>query len=291
VQRGERIGIIGPNGSGKTTMLEVLLGHADADAGTIRWGANLNIGYYDQKLDDFDPESTVLEEVAEGRMGDRSQELRDVLAMMLFRGDDIHKPIGLLSGGERARVRLAQLLIDKPNVLVLDEPTNHLDIASREALEGAMSGFEGTIFCVSHDRYFLDKVVKRLLVVSPPEVESFEGNYSGWQAKVKADAEEAAARAERGKGSGGGAKAQAVKKSDAGAKKDNPYLRPFGRLSTEDLERQITETEIAVAECQEQFADPMAFKEPGSAQRLQREMEELSKKLEQLEAEYFAREE
>jgi ATP-binding cassette subfamily F protein 3 len=293
IKRGERIGVIGPNGSGKTTLLEVLLGRRDADAGQLRWGANLNIGYYDQRLgvEEFDPESTVMEEV----MADRRatlQELRDVLALMLFRGDDANKKIGMLSGGERARVRLAQLLLDKPNVLVLDEPTNHLDIASREALEGAMASFEGTIFCVSHDRYFLDKVVKRLLVVSPPRIDSFDGNYSAWQAKVKADAEDAAARAERAKSSGGGAKPQAAAKTKTSdGKKDNPYLRPFGRLSTEDLERQITETEIAVAECQEQFADPMAFKEPGSAQRIQKEMEALSKKLEQLEAEYFAREE
>ncbi len=135
VKRGERIGIIGPNGSGKTTLLETLLGNSDADAGDIKWGANLNIGYYDQRLDDFDPESTVIEEAAADQPGIKEQEVRDVLATMLFRGEDVYKSIGLLSGGERARVRLAQLLLEKPNVLVLDEPTNHLDIASREALE------------------------------------------------------------------------------------------------------------------------------------------------------------
>jgi len=292
IKRGERIGVIGPNGAGKTTLLEVLLGRRDADGGELRWGANLNIGYYDQRLgvEEFDPENTVMEEV----MADRQaplQDLRDVLALMLFRGDDANKKIAMLSGGERARVRLAQLLLDKPNVLVLDEPTNHLDIASREALENAMAGFEGTILCVSHDRYFLDKVVKRMFVVTPPNLEQFDGNYSAWQAKQKALAEEATARAERAKASGGAAKPPAAKPKSEGSKKDNPYLRPFGRLSTEDLERQITETEIAVAECQEQFADPAAFKEPGNAQRLQKEMETLTKKLEQLEAEYFAREE
>jgi ATP-binding cassette subfamily F protein 3 len=292
IKRGERIGVIGPNGSGKTTLLEVLLGRRDADAGELRWGANLNIGYYDQRLgiEEFDPENTVMEEVMADRQASL-QDLRDILALMLFRGDDANKKIGMLSGGERARVRLAQLLLDKPNVLVLDEPTNHLDIASREALEGAMSGFEGTMICVSHDRYFLDKVVKRMFIVTPPELEQFDGNYSEWHSKEEALAEERAQREEEmGKRSRAveSAKPQAAK-SNAG-KKDNPYLRPFGRLSTQDLELQITETEIAVAECQEQFADPTAFREPGSAQRLQREMEELSKKLEQLEAEYFARE-
>ncbi|HEY7119363.1 MAG TPA: ABC-F family ATP-binding cassette domain-containing protein [Tepidisphaeraceae bacterium] len=294
IKRGERIGVIGPNGAGKTTLLEVLLGRRDADGGELRWGANLNIGYYDQRLgvEEFDPENTVLEEVMAERQAS-VQELRDVLAMMLFRGEDVNKRIGMLSGGERARVRLAQLLLDKPNVLVLDEPTNHLDIASREALEGALSGFEGTIFCVSHDRYFLDKVARRLLVLDPPGVVDFAGNYSAWQAKAKADAEMDAARAERAKAAET-AKAQAAKpqatKAPAG-KKDNPYLRPFGRLSVEELEQQITDTEIALAECQEQFADPESFKDSGNAQKLQAELESLSKKLEQLEAEYYAREE
>ena len=130
VKRGERIGIIGPNGAGKTTLLEVLLGRADADDGKIKWGANLRIGYYDQRLDEFDPDSTVLEE-AWGDRDVKEQQVRNVLGTLLFRGDDVYKAVGLLSGGERARVRLAQLLLDQPNVLVLDEPTNHLDIASR----------------------------------------------------------------------------------------------------------------------------------------------------------------
>src|SRR3954451_1330663 len=197
IKPGERIGVIGPNGAGKTTLLEVLLGRRDADAGQLRWGANLNIGYYDQRLgiEEFDPENTVMEEVMADRQASL-QDLRDILALMLFRGDDANKKIGMLSGGERARVRLAQLLLDKPNVLVLDEPTNHLDIASREELEGAMSSFEGTMICVSHDRYFLDKVVKRMFIVTPPNLEQFDGNYSEWHAKEEAVAAERAERAE-----------------------------------------------------------------------------------------------
>jgi ATP-binding cassette subfamily F protein 3 len=292
IKRGERIGVIGPNGAGKTTLLEVLLGRRDADAGELRWGANLNIGYYDQRLgvEEFDPENTVMEEV----MADRKatlQELRDVLALMLFRGDDANKKIGMLSGGERARVRLAQLLLDKPNVLVLDEPTNHLDIASREALEGAMAGFEGTMICVSHDRYFLDKVVKRMFVVKPPDLEQFDGNYSQWHAKEEEAAALASARAdEKEKRSRAveSAKPQAAKSSVG--KKDNPYMRPFGRLSTAELEEQITETEIAIAECQEAFASPDAFRDPNNVKKLQVEQAALAKKLEQLEAEYFERE-
>jgi ATP-binding cassette subfamily F protein 3 len=284
VRRGERIGVIGPNGAGKTTLLRVLLGEEDADAGTVRWGANLKIGYYDQRLDDFDPDTTVIEEVAEGRMGEREQALRDVLAVMLFRGDDVYKPLGLLSGGERARVRLAQLLLDRPNVLVLDEPTNHLDIPSREALEGALAGFDGTILCVSHDRYFLDRSVKRMLVLRPPEMVDFAGSYSAWMQRL---ATEAAQRAD----APAPAKREApARPKDPTKKKDNPYARPFGRLSIEELEQQITDTEVALAECQEGFGDAESFRDPSRAQQLQAEYKSLSEKLEALEAEYFARE-
>jgi ATP-binding cassette subfamily F protein 3 len=291
IKRGERIGVIGPNGSGKTTLLEVLLGRRDADSGDLRWGANLNIGYYDQRLgvEEFDPDNTVIEEVMEDRKGSL-QELRDVLALMLFRGEDVNKKIAMLSGGERARVRLAQLLLDKPNVLVLDEPTNHLDIASREALEGAMAGFEGTILCVSHDRYFLDKVANRLFVLKPPAIEQFNGNYSAWHAKEEARDGQAARKEDAREKSARARQPAPATRAPKDAKRDNPYLRPFGRLSVKELEQQITETEIALAQCQEQFAAPDTFKDPENAKRLQSDQDALTKKLEQLEAEYFARE-
>jgi ATP-binding cassette, subfamily F, member 3 len=285
VKRGERIGMIGPNGSGKTTLLDVLLGRADADSGHIRWGANLNIGYYDQRLDEFDPESTVYEEVAEGRAV-KDQEIRNVLGTMLFRGDDVYKSISLLSGGERARVRLCQLLLDKPNVLVLDEPTNHLDIPSREALEGALSDFPGTVLCVSHDRYFLDRVARRLFVLQPPDLKDFSGSYSQWVRKQEESAKGAADKATSK------TKNKPVEKTEERPKekkKDNPYLRPFGRLTLSELEQQITDTEIAIAECQSGFANTGSFKDSSRNQKLHGEYQTLVKKLEALEAEYFAR--
>jgi ATP-binding cassette subfamily F protein 3 len=295
VKRGERIGIIGPNGSGKTTMLNVLLGQDDADRGTVKWGANLTIGYYDQKLDNFDPDSTVLEEAAADREGVTIKEVRDVLALMLFRGDDIEKPIRLLSGGERARVRIAQLLLDKPNVFLMDEPTNHLDIASREALEGALQDFPGTILCVSHDRYFLDQVSRRLLVLEPPGIKDFEGGYSAWAAKQKVvEAEAAAAAAAKNRPA-----TKVVKKDAAPAtkaapkpaapKKDNPYARPFGRFSVQDLEKQIARTEAELKKCQAAFADPAVMRDANKGRAVQAEHDELAAKLEALEAEYFAR--
>ncbi|HET6248692.1 MAG TPA: ABC-F family ATP-binding cassette domain-containing protein [Tepidisphaeraceae bacterium] len=200
IARGERIGIIGSNGSGKTTLLKVLMDKEPADAGVIKWGANLKIGYYDQRLDMLKPHHTLMDAMHDGRqINDKTA--RDTLGLMLFGQEDFEKQINLLSGGEKARVRLAQLLVEKPNVLVLDEPTNHLDITSREALESALGGYEGTILCVSHDRYFLDQAVERLWIITPPEMRDFDGNYSAWVEKQKV--EEARAKQEQAGGAKG----------------------------------------------------------------------------------------
>jgi ATP-binding cassette, subfamily F, member 3 len=279
ISRGERIGIIGPNASGKTTLLEVLLGRRENDGGEIRWGASLAIGYYDQRLGEFDPNNTVAEEVRDGRDASDA-DLRAVLAMMLFRGEDIDKPIHLLSGGERARVAIAQILIDKPNVLVMDEPTNHLDIPSCEALESALNDFPGTIICVSHDRYFLDKVARRLLIVEPPNVVSFDGNFTAWSRRAVAQPPPPAPPPRKP-----APKPPAEKKK----KSDNPWSRPFGRLTVEELETQIAQTEAAVAKCHQKLADPALARDAARSRQVVAESETLTKKLRELEAEYFAR--
>jgi ATP-binding cassette subfamily F protein 3 len=279
IERGERIGIIGPNASGKTTLLEVLLGRRPPDAGEIRWGANLAIGYYDQKLDEFDPENTVEEEVR----GDRTvkdQELRNVLATMLFRGEAIDKPMSMLSGGERARVAMAQLLLDKPNLLILDEPTNHLDVASCEALEAAVTDFPGTVLCVSHDRYFLDKIAKRLLILTPPSIIDFSGNYSAWAQKLIDQAKPPPKNKAK-------APPPPAQKPQKGKSSQNPFNRPFGRLTTQELERQIADMEIAIAESHEQFAQTKGHGKAEAEKKAQ--YQSLVKKLSQLEEEYFAR--
>ena len=203
---------------------------------------------------------------------------------MLFRREEIDKPIKMLSGGERARVAMAQLLVDRPNVLVLDEPTNHLDIQSCEALESALAGFTGTILCVSHDRYFLDKIINRLLILRPPETVQFTGNYTGW-AKKQA---QLAAEARR-------PKPAEIKESkprpNTGPKKrsDNAWTRPFGRLSVKELEQQITETEIALSEFQNQFSDAGFARDSQRAKKLNDDFAAMGKKLKQLEQEYFTR--
>ncbi|MCC6424183.1 MAG: ABC-F family ATP-binding cassette domain-containing protein, partial [Phycisphaerales bacterium] len=287
LKRGQRVGIIGPNGSGKTTLLEVLIGRRDADDGLIKWGANLQIGYYDQKLEEFDPELSILQTVAEDRPMMRDQELREALAVMLFSGDDVDKPMGLLSGGERARVALAQLLLDRPNVLLLDEPTNHLDIASCEALENALRQFNGTLLCVSHDRYFLNRAVDRLLILQPPAIVDFDGTYNQWTAKQQAQPPAKPAPTKSSPPKSSPAKPAPQRKP---ARKDNPYLRPFGPLTMAELELRITKTEIAIADAQSQLTVAGNFKNPARSKQLQIDHDRLGRELEQLEAEYYARE-
>ena len=288
VKRGERIGVIGANGTGKTTLLEVLLGRADADAGHIKWGANLTLGYYDQRLDQFDPDATVFDEVAADREGVTDKDVRDVLAMMLFKQEDVEKPIHLLSGGERARVRLAQLLLDRPNVFLLDEPTNHLDVDSCTALEDTLKDFPGTILCVSHDRYFLDKVATRLLVIEDAGITDFEGGYTAWQQKVQQRKAEAAAKSV--------ARQQPKREQPKPpqqkptAKKDNPYARPFGRLSLKELEREIAAAEATVTTTQTALANPANLRDAARGKRAKADAETATAKLKALEAEYYARE-
>jgi ATP-binding cassette subfamily F protein 3 len=296
--RGERVGIIGPNGSGKTTFLETLIGRRDADRGTVRWGTNITLGYYDQNVQDLNEQHTAFEEVMAGRKC-HQQVVRDMLGALLLCGDQADKPIGVLSGGERARVRLAQLLLDKPNVLVLDEPTNHLDIAACEALERTLTEFPGTILCVSHDRYFLDKIVGRLLVLRPPSVVDFDGNYSAWHQRCLADAaaasrreaaaKEAARDAARQSARAGQAKAPAGQKAKGGNAQNNAYLRPFGRLGLKEIEREMKKLELAISACQAAFADPATYRNAAKSRKIQNEQEALQKKLDQLEAEYLLR--
>jgi len=179
VRRGERVAIIGPNGSGKTTLLRTLVGALPALEGTVRWGAKTSIGYYSQTLGQLNDARTVLEEVQRTKSMSE-EEARGFLGRFLFSGDDVLKTIGMLSGGEKSRVALAQLILEAPNVLVLDEPTNHLDIASRDALHDVLEEFRGTLLFVSHDRYLIDALAQQLWVVLDGAVTRYDGAYSAY---------------------------------------------------------------------------------------------------------------
>jgi len=179
LRRGERLGVIGGNGTGKTTLLRTILGEQRPLGGELRWGSGVKSGYYDQRLSLVDERNSVLEElrtVAPSTVPDG--ELRGFLGRFLFTGDDVFKTVANLSGGEKGRLALARLIYSNVNVLILDEPTNHLDIASCEALEAALNEYTGTIITVSHDRYFLDQIATPILFFSDEGVESFDGSYT-----------------------------------------------------------------------------------------------------------------
>ena len=167
IKRQERVFVIGPNGCGKSTLIKLILGMLAPIAGRIEMGYNVEVGYYDQENQNLDPNNTVLEELWSAYPTMREMDIRAVLAAFRFFTDDIEKTVRVLSGGERARLTLAKLILSHMNLLVLDEPTNHLDINSREALEGALAEFDGTVFVVSHDRYLVEKLATRILEIRP----------------------------------------------------------------------------------------------------------------------------
>ena len=184
IKKGETVGLIGPNGTGKTTLLKMITGEKKPDAGLIMMGNNVKMGYYSQEQEQLHPNLTVLDEVRDTfNFGEK--EARNILGMFLFRGEDVFKTVRMLSGGEKARLSLLCLFLEKPNFLILDEPTNHLDIPTREIMEKAIEAFGGTCLVVSHDRYFLDKVATRILDMEKGKLTEYLGNYSYYKEKKK----------------------------------------------------------------------------------------------------------
>jgi ATP-binding cassette subfamily F protein 3 len=180
LRRGECLGVIGPNGSGKTTFVKTILGKLPQLSGEVRWGSKVQIGYYAQQLEDLDDRNEIIMELRRVAPSSATAgELRSFLAKFLFTGDDVYKHVRDLSGGEKGRLALAKLIYSGVNVLVLDEPTNHLDIPSREALEEALQAYEGTIITISHDRYFLDRVATQILALDGAgAAEHYNGDYT-----------------------------------------------------------------------------------------------------------------
>ena len=177
VKRGDRVGIIGDNGTGKTTLLRIICGRLAPDKGSLRLGTNVKIGYYDQEHHVLDPDNTIFEEISDAYPDMDNTRIRNLLAAFLFKGDDAFKLIRDISGGEKARVSLAKLMLSDANLLILDEPTNHLDIVSKEILEEAVSGYGGTVIFVSHDRYFINRTATRIMEITSDGVTGFDGNY------------------------------------------------------------------------------------------------------------------
>ncbi len=191
IYRGDRVGIIGPNGCGKSTLLRTLVGDLPPLHGQVERGSGVRLGYFDQKLASLDEERTLLDEIRTVRADLSEDVVRNYLAKFRFFEDDPFRVVRSLSGGERSRLAMAKMMLFPRNVLALDEPTNHLDIPAREVLEEALAGFDGTLIVVSHDRYFLDHVCKRLLVVEGDSIDAHLGNYSDWRGRANRSAVQA----------------------------------------------------------------------------------------------------
>ena len=189
IKRKERVFLLGANGCGKTTLFKILIGEYEKDFGNIYNGANVEMGYYSQTQDTLSQNKTVFDEIRDEFGQLSNTEIRNALAGFLFKADDVFKEINTLSGGEKARLMLLKLMLKKANFLLLDEPTNHLDIKSREMLEDALSDYEGTIFAISHDRYFINKLANRIFKMENGYVTAFNGNYAYYLEKNETNQE------------------------------------------------------------------------------------------------------
>lgn len=260
VERGARIGLIGPNGSGKTTLLRTLVGQIQPLEGRLTLGRNVQIGYYAQTHENLNLNAILLDEIRQ--VSHLSEEgARGYLGRFLFTGDDVFKPISALSGGERSRVALAKLTLQGANTLVLDEPTNHLDLPAREALEGILREYDGTLLFVSHDRYFVDALAENIWALEDGEVVVYEGNYSRYRAhraQIEAAAQQALAREAGQSAETERAEQAATRGAPArGGKRGKRGAEPAER-SVEQVEREITEREARLSALEAELASASA---------------------------------
>lgn len=278
LKRGERVALIGDNGTGKTTILKIINQMVEADHGTLTLGANVHIGYYDQEHQILHQDKTLVEEISDAYPSLTNTEIRNVLAAFLFTGDEVFKRISDLSGGERGRVSLAKLMLSEANFLILDEPTNHLDIVSKEILEQALNRYTGTVLFVSHDRYFINKVATRILNLTGETVVNYIGNYDYYLEKCReltqiyAPGKEEAVKSEPESSSKLDWKQQ--KEAQARQRKlEND------RKKTEDA---IEQTEQRIHELEEAFADSEIATNSAKLQELHQEYAEKQQELEKL---------
>ena len=281
IKRGERVALIGNNGTGKTTMLKILNGLLDADTGSFSLGAKVQIGYYDQEHHVLHAEKTIFEEISDTYPTLTETQIRNMLAAFLFTGDDVFKVISSLSGGERGRVSLAKLMLSEANFLILDEPTNHLDIASKEILEEALNSYTGTVLYVSHDRYFINQTATRILDLTNQSVVNYIGDYDYYLEKKEEltekyapTAQEATEEAKEETSSEGKLTWQQQKEEQARKRKQENELKK--------VEKRIEELETRDKEIDDTLVLPDVCTNIGRCAELSREKDKIQAELEEL---------
>ena len=285
IKRGEHVAIIGDNGSGKTTLLKILNGLVPADQGTFRLGSNVEIGYYDQEHHVLHSEKTLFEEISDDYPYLNNTQIRNVLAAFLFTGEDVFKRISDLSGGERGRVSLAKLVLSNANFLILDEPTNHLDIMSKEILEDALNGYEGTILYVSHDRYFINRTAHRILDLTEGQFVSYVGNYDYYLEKhdtVMAAIEASAPQNTDADNTAAAKAAESEVKLDWKAQKEEQARLRKKENDLKKCEEKIAELEARISEIDTEMSDPTIGTQVAKLQELSKEQTSCQEQLEKL---------
>lgn len=280
VRRGEHVAIIGANGIGKTSILKLIQGIIPHEGGNISWGGNVKISYFEQEHAILDPHKTVLEEIMDRYPRLSEQQARSVLGAVLLTGENVFKPISVLSGGERAKLCFAIMALNRGNVLVLDEPTNHLDLSTKEVLEDALAEFGGTIILVSHDRYLLNKVASRIIEIKHDEVNSYEGNFEAYseavnaarQLKMQSEAEIKRAEEE---------KAYKENKAKQYRSKEQRAADAQKRNRIRELEKEIEDTEVLIFELENAISDPEIASDYSKMSEKCKELEEAKTALDQ----------
>ena len=282
VRKPHRVGIIGPNGIGKSTLLKTILNKIPAVSGSVKFGANLDVGYYDQEQQQLHADKTVLEEVWDDHPEVPEKDIRSLLGSFLFVGDDVYKVVHELSGGEKARLELTKLSFQPINFLILDEPTNHLDIDSREVLESAINEFPGTVLFVSHDRYFINQVATDILDIRKDGIKHYEGDYDDYLATVaKATAPNPASSAQSSPASSQG-------KQSYQQSKDQQRARRKLQRKVDDLEKQMAQLEDQQANIEAEMSKPEVATDIGKLTDLQKELDQLKAQSEEVELDWTA---
>lgn len=275
IRAGERVALIGPNGVGKSTLLKIVVKQLQPDTGYVRYGANLDIGYYDQHQENLHMDKQVIDEIWDDYPYMEPDQVRGALALFLLTGDEVFQPVSTLSGGERGRLALTKLMLRRDNFLIFDEPTNHLDMDSREVLEQALKDFTGTLLFVSHDRYFINRLATRVLELSEHGVKEYQGNYDDYVEKKRKlemgeDEEETQGRTRT-----------EIYKEQRKQRMAQSELRQL-RARVQDLEKLIAAKEDEISAIEERMGDPAVYQQADGAAQLNRDYERAKGELEAL---------